>query len=254
MKYYYLSVLAQFKNETMNLKLWLDHHIWQGVQHFYLIDNESNDNPMPILKHYIKKGIVTYFYRPKKASQVENYRNIFARHIWTNTYWLAVIDLDEFLFGVDHKLSFKLKCLEYYNLIYLNWFIYGTSGCIKHPDDIRRSNIHRHPNIDPINTKYIVKPSSILVPSQLWIHWIYYPNTNIKIDKGNRIRIANNLVRINHYVCQSEEFFTKVKSVRGDATHMGNKWSRDLFDAHNQPATFKDETLKNIIENPPENY
>ena len=36
---YYLSILAQFKNETMNLKLWLDHHLWQGVQHFFLIDN-----------------------------------------------------------------------------------------------------------------------------------------------------------------------------------------------------------------------
>jgi hypothetical protein len=35
---------------------------------------------------------------------------------------------------------------------------------------------------------------------------------------------------------------------------MGNKWSRDLFNAHNEPATFKDETLKNIIQNPPENY
>ena len=73
---YYLSVLAQFKNETMNLKLWLDHHLWQGVQHFFLIDNGSTDNPTRILQEYIDKGIVSYFYRPKLASQVENYRNI----------------------------------------------------------------------------------------------------------------------------------------------------------------------------------
>jgi hypothetical protein len=238
----------------MNLKLWLDHYLWQGVQHFYLIDNGSTDNPMSILSDYINKGLVSYFYRPKKASQVQNYRNIFAKHIWIQTYWLAVVDLDEFLYGVDNKLSTKLKSLEYYNLIYCNWFVYGTSGCIKHPTDVRLSNIHRHPNIDLVNTKYIFKPLSVIHPSQLWIHWLVYPNSNRKIETGNKIRVANNLIRLNHYVCQSEEFFTKVKSVRGDATHHGNKWTRDFFEIHDKPATFIDETLKNIVLNPPENY
>ena len=53
-----------------------------------------NPNPLIILKDYIDKGIVSYFYRPKLASQVENYRNIFAKYIWTQSYWVAVIDLD----------------------------------------------------------------------------------------------------------------------------------------------------------------
>jgi len=250
---YYFSVLAQFKNETMNLKLWLDHYIWQGVQHFYLIDNGSTDNPQSILDDYIKKGLVSYYYRPEKESQVKNYRSIFAKHIWTQTYWLAVVDLDEFLYGVDHKLMSKLKTLEYYNIIYCNWFIYGTSGCIKHPDDVRLSNIHRHPNIDKLNTKYIFKTNSVTHPSQLWIHWLVYPNTNYRLI-NKKTRVANNLIRINHYVCQSEEFFKKVKSVRGDATRPGHKWTRNFFNKHNDPATFIDETLKNLVINPPENY
>ena len=50
---YYLSVLAIFKNETMNLKMWIDHYLWQGVEHFYLIDNGSTDKPLAILKEYI---------------------------------------------------------------------------------------------------------------------------------------------------------------------------------------------------------
>ena len=250
---YYLSVLAQFKNETMNLKLWLDHHLWQGVEHFFLIDNGSTDNPMRILQEYIDKGIVSYFYRPKLASQVENYRNIFAKYIWTQSYWVAVIDLDEFLYGTDHKLVSKLKTLQNYNLIYCNWFIYGTSGCIKHPTDLRLSNVHRHPEID-WNTKYIVKSLTILDPSQLWLHWIFYPKTNTKVEKGSKVRVANQLIRLNHYICQSEEFFKKVKSVRGDAAEIKHKWTREFFNAHNDPATFIDETLKNIVLNPPENY
>jgi hypothetical protein len=250
---YYLSVLAQFKNETMNLKLWIDHHLWQGVQHFYLIDNGSTDNPKIILQEYIDKGIVSYFYRPKLASQVENYRNIFAKYIWTQSYWVAVIDLDEFLYGTDYKLVSKLKTLEYYNLIYCNWFMYGTSGCIKHPTDLRLSNIHRQPNID-WNTKYIFKALSILHPSQLWLHWLLYPHSHGKIEKGKRVRIANELIRLNHYPCQSEEFFKKVKSVRGDAAEIKHKWTKEFFDTINNPATFLDETLKNIVSNPPENY
>lgn len=251
---HYLSVLAQFKNETMNLKVWLDHYLWQGVSHFYLIDNGSTDNPMSILKEYIDRGVVSYYYRPAKASQVKNYRQIFAKHIWSKTYWLAVIDLDEFFYGVDHKLVSKLKTLEYYNLIYCNWFVYGTSGCIKHPEDIRVSNIHRIPHMDPVNTKYIFKTWAIIDPSQLDIHWLVYPNSKTKIETGKKIKIANNLIRLNHYVCQSEEFFRKVKSVRGDASHTNNKWTRDFFNAHNEPAILLDETLKNIVLNPPDNY
>jgi hypothetical protein len=53
---YYLSVLSIFKNETINLKLWLDHYLWQGAEHFYLIDNGSTDEPLNILQEYIDKG------------------------------------------------------------------------------------------------------------------------------------------------------------------------------------------------------
>lgn len=41
---YFLTCLAIFKNEAMNLKEWLDHHLWQGVEHFYLINNGSEDD------------------------------------------------------------------------------------------------------------------------------------------------------------------------------------------------------------------
>uniref|UniRef100_A0A6C0KQ76 Glycosyltransferase family 92 protein n=1 Tax=viral metagenome TaxID=1070528 RepID=A0A6C0KQ76_9ZZZZ len=251
---YYLSVLAQFKNETLNLKVWLDHHIWQGVQHFYLIDNGSTDNPLAILQDYIKKGIVSYYYKPKLYAQIENYRKVFAKDIWFKSYWLAVIDLDEFLYGIDQKLVKKLSHLHYFSVIYCNWFVFGTSGCIDHPPDVRKSNIHRLPEMDKVNTKYIFKTMDIVNPSQLWIHWLFKPNTRIPMQSGQKIRIANQLIRLNHYVCQSEEFFTKVKSTRGDASKSGHKWTRELFDAHNIPATFVDETLKTIIENEPDNY
>ena len=46
---FHTSCLSIFKNETMNLKLWIEHYLWQGIEHFYLIDNGSDDNPLSIL-------------------------------------------------------------------------------------------------------------------------------------------------------------------------------------------------------------
>ena len=254
---YFLSVLSIFKNETMNLKVWIEHYLWQGVDHFYLIDNGSTDNPLQILQEYINNGIVTYYYKPEKYLQVEHYRWVFDyENMKTKTYWLAVCDLDEFFYGVDQKLKTKIQTLNNYDLINVNWLVYGNSGIEKHPQDIRTVFMHRFPNIDPVNTKYIFKPLAIKNSSQIWVHWLHYPNTSIPIKTGNRVRTANLLIRINHYVLQSLEYFNNVKSKRGDVANKSdnNKWSKALFDAHNDNATFLDDTLKNLIENPPPNY
>ena len=41
---YNLVVLAIFKNESHIINEWITHHLNQGVEHFYMIDNGSNDN------------------------------------------------------------------------------------------------------------------------------------------------------------------------------------------------------------------
>ena len=42
-KTHYLSVVAIMKNEKPYLKEWLEYHLMQGVEHFYLCDNDSTD-------------------------------------------------------------------------------------------------------------------------------------------------------------------------------------------------------------------
>ena len=49
---HFVSVLAIFKNEGMNIKEWIEHYIWQGIEHFYLINNDSTDNYKKILLPY----------------------------------------------------------------------------------------------------------------------------------------------------------------------------------------------------------
>ena len=249
---YYLSVLSIFKNETMNLKLWLDHYLWQGAEHFYLIDNGSDDNPLTILQEYIDKGIISYYYLPEKYKQVDHYRYVFdTENIKDKTTWLAVCDLDEFFFGVNQKLTTKIKSLEnYFDYILCNWKMYGSNGLENHPPDIRTAITKCEKQLHEL-TKYIFKPNIIKNSSQICIHKLL----DISYINKNRIRIANQLIRLNHYPIQSIEFFQTVKMTRGAADSENYNNIRDMtyFNSYDQ-TNDNDETLKNIVLNPPTNY
>ena len=249
---YYLSVLSIFKNETMNLKLWIEHYLWQGVEHFYLIDNDSTDEPLSILQEYIDKGIVTYYSLPERHKQPEHYRFVFDNeNLKEKTKWLAVCDLDEFFYGVDKKLTTNIQRLDpYYHYILCNWYMFGSDGNIEHPEDIRTSITHRKTDVFS-ETKYIFKTKLIKDSSPIWIHELL----NAPYINPRCIRKANKLIKLNHYPLQSIEFFQKVKMTRGaaDTGLCDNVRNMDYFNNYD----FKemcDETLKNIILNPPDDY
>jgi len=249
---YYLSVLATFKNETMNLKLWLEHYLWQGVDHFYLIDNGSDDNPLSILQEYINNGIVSYFYLPERHKQAEHYKYVFDNaNLRARTRWLAVCDLDEFFFGVDQKLSTKIKSLDnYFDYIICNWKMFGSDGLVTQPHDIRTTITHCAKNLWN-ETKYIFKTNIIKNGSQIWIHNLL----NISYINKNRIRIANQLIRLNHYPIQSLEFFQKVKMTRGAADCASSENVRDMnYFKRYDYNEINDDTLKNIILNSSTDY
>ena len=169
--------------------------------------------------------------------------------IKNKTYWLAICDLDEFFFGTDRKLTIKLKSLNAYNIIYCNWFMFGSNNCIEHPTDIRTANVHREVNLSRLG-KYIFKPSAITHSDQITIHGIYY------YWDDSRVCNENNLVRLYHYPIQSLEFFQKVKMTRGAADGEMNEYVRNMtyFEDYNKEATLFDDILKNLVETPPDNY
>jgi hypothetical protein len=247
--HHHLSIMAIFKNETMNLKMWLEHYLWQGVEHFYLIDNDSTDNPLHILQEYIDKGIVTYYFRPEKHQQAQHYRYVFDKeNLKEKTKWLCICDLDEFFFGTEKKLLDALDEFDEYNVIYTNSYFYGSDNLIEHPKDIRTSILHREEDI--VNgIKYIFKPSSINNSSEIWIHWLVNSGT---LQKKHMNEITqNDKIRLNHYRIQSFEYYKNVKMTRGDADVKQNENMRDLkyFEHYTEIATIKDDILKQIVEN-----
>jgi len=60
------------------------HNTTQGADHFYLIDNNSTDEPLRILQPYIDRGLVTYVRRDEKYRQLENYWFMFTEYKMAN--------------------------------------------------------------------------------------------------------------------------------------------------------------------------
>jgi len=247
----YLSIMAIFKNETMNLKLWLDHYLWQGAEHFYLIDNGSTDNPLEILQDYIDQGVVTYYFKPEKYCQVEHYRHVYdVENIKEKTYWLCICDLDEFFFGTEKKLtSTLLESFYNFDVVYTNSYFYGSDNLTEHPKDIRTSIIHRQDDLEN-GIKYIFRPCAINNISEMWIHWLVNSGTTCKKVMETET-FDNKKIRLNHYNIQSLEYFTKAKMTRGDVNISQNEYARnmDYFENYQQLSIVKDDTLKQLIEN-----
>ena len=93
---YDLAVVAIVKNEGPYIKEWLDYHLLAGVDHFFIYDNESEDNLKEVLQPYIEKGIVTYTFFPGKVIQTPAYDMAMNRFRFYCRY-IAFIDIDEFI-------------------------------------------------------------------------------------------------------------------------------------------------------------
>jgi len=235
-----LSLLAIFKNETMNLKIWIDHYLWQGVEKIYLIDNGSTDEPLKILQPYIDKKLVIYYNLQERYKQIEHYKYVINKeNLKEKTEWLIICDLDEFYYSPYENLKYILDEYKNYDIIYSNWYMFGSDGLIKHPNDIRKSIVMRSPDVDQ-NKKYIFKPHKLKNINDISVHHIN--NIDNKIYENNKIRL-------NHYPIQSLEFFEKVKMTRGDVGGSNSNNIRDLnyFKNYDKNKTYKDTILCDLI-------
>lgn len=128
---HYLSVVATIKNEAPYIAEWIEHHLLLGVTKFYIYDNDSEDNLHEVLSPYIRDNIVEYIKWPGKYQQ-----NIIYQHSLIKarkeTFWLAVIDIDEFLRPLGNEtMPDLLRIYERFPGIAVNWAIYGSSGLKK---------------------------------------------------------------------------------------------------------------------------
>jgi hypothetical protein len=128
-----LAICAIFREESPFLAEWIDFHRGVGATHFYLYDNFSTDDFREVLAPYIASGLVTLTTWPVAVGQVSAYEHCL-RHHWRDARWIALIDIDEFLF-CEQKVDI-LDILDRFRdlpgLVVWQQF-FGSSGHVERP-------------------------------------------------------------------------------------------------------------------------
>jgi hypothetical protein len=90
------------KDEALYISEWLEFHLLVGVNKFWLTNNNSGDNISTVLAPYIAQGIVNLTFCPLLAPQLIVY-NSWLPILRKWSYWVAVIDIDEFLVPLEGR-------------------------------------------------------------------------------------------------------------------------------------------------------
>lgn len=241
---YFLCACAIFQNEAPYLKEWIEYHNMLGVQHFFLYNNNSEDEFREVLAPYIEKGLVDLIDWPSPPEedwtpyQVKAYNDC-VKNCVGKTVWLAVIDIDEYIVPVDrpnltHFLT-DFRPRKKIAGIVMPWQCYGTSNCKKIPpgklmvECLTWKGWQSHGWNR--NVKTICKPHHV---ERFCVHGAHYKPGFRDLIPGNHgppphppIQIKR--IRVNHYWTRDEEFFYAVKVPRR-ARCEGKPYTQDAID------------------------
>jgi predicted O-linked N-acetylglucosamine transferase (SPINDLY family) len=171
-----LAVVAIVKNEASYIEEWLEYHKLVGVEKFYIYDNESSDNLKTILRPYIDSGEVVYEYAPNLEQpnafggvvpQLQVYCDCIEK-CRTQTRWLAIIDVDEFIVPLEKEtIPELLSSLQATTMqerpfvgLGIHWVIYGYSGHRVRPEGLVIENYSVSAGADK-HIKSIVNPRTV---------------------------------------------------------------------------------------------
>ena len=265
-----LCIVAIFKNEGHALKEWLDHYLQEGVDHFFLVDNGSNDGYD--IQDYINKGVVEVWMNPKKHAQIELMNHYLQK---AKQYkWVLVVDLDEFMYARNGYKTIK-EYLRTVNKdveqIKVPWKMFGSSGHKKQPNSIIQGFTRRRKyskkfdmlhNPEFIEVKSIVRGKS-LIRLDVHVHQVHDSPSwrgtisnkdgtiSFAFETINEKILETSCLHLNHYRIQSWEFFKNVKMTRGsngrnskvrDKNYFKLQDTNDLVDTELKRKRLKDRT------------
>jgi hypothetical protein len=266
--HYTLTVISMFKREKVSLLSWVQHHIYEGVDHFILIDNnESGNDEACELKAYVESGIVTLLRdnsRHSQAALLDQYLSPFL----SRTKWVLSIDLDEYVYARNVGKYGGLTITQVLDsvpaeahVILLPWKVYVAPYSV-HVGDVSRAVTERRHMGTNCNVKWIGRGSSIAKAS---IHVptiredalfgncsVRLPDMTCRTVLGESPVIAcpqepmsNFPLHLNHYQTQSREYFFLSKMHRGSASTPVFDKVRDwgYFERANSNDTIEDAEL-----------
>lgn len=255
-KKYSVSVCSIFKNEAPYLREWIEFNHIVGIDHFYLYNNNSEDDYLSVLQPYIELGLVTLIDWPHNQKQMECYMACINEYA-SKTKWLGFIDIDEFVVPKSTNSIYEfLKPFEKKaGAVNIYWRLFGTSGrmdrslsglvcedftvCWPKYCDIGKCFYNTAFGFDK-NSKH-----SVQLHHKFWANYrgMDIPPVNIynKICVGNR-NVANTSdfpIQINHYFTKSYKEYA-MKRAKGDVYFKINPHDEEYFYEHEMNCTITD--------------
>lgn len=225
-----LSIAAIFRDEAPYLQEWIEFHLEMGVSRFYLFDNLSQDASLQTLQPYIDKNIVELTSWPLAHSNILEWNEVqclaYERAIGKSlgkTKWLALLDVDEFLFPVQNEPIEKiLSDFEAFGGVGVNWQLYGTSS-LRIPKNslLIESLCQKLPEKTGANhhVKSIFRPERAL--SCDCPHFVHYKPGYFQVNMEQTPfegllspAVSIQRLRINHYILRDESYFHTQKIPR----------------------------------------
>ena len=228
---HYLSVGAIFRNESDSIVEWIKHYLHHGVDHFYLINDNSDDDTVAKIQEFIDKGVIT-LYDVKEPYYLGRQRNLYNRFILPHaqkkdSHWILMIDLDEYIWSpLDIRIDRVLRnCCSTLGQIQMRQYLYGSNGHIEQPESIvqhftKRAAEHKNCYKYFVNTDFEF--------SSLNVHHADFLDETHRTNASVFLILDTGYLLINHYSCQSRTFWENVKCVRGDGDAYRQRTMKDF--------------------------
>ena len=261
---YKLSVMAMFKNESWIIREWIEHYLSEGVEHFYLIDNGSNDDYENKIIEYMQYiTLVKDSTRLPYGTQSHLYNKIYLDVVKNETTWIIICDIDEYIYarnGYEKIIDVLNIMSSNIETIWIPWKVFGSNGNIEHPSSIVSAFTKRSNQPDSFlgHGKSIVRARNLVnfgccghyveVENNSTIHT---PNKdNYYLFDFNEDSCSKFNLSLNHYMLMSEEYYTTIKCNRGGGeSGLLKKYSLDFFreSDKNNNILYDDELLNKKI-------
>ncbi len=248
-KMYDLAICTIFKNEAPYLEEWIEYHKLVGVEHFYLYNNESEDNFLNVLKPFIELGEVTLIHWPDRSSN--EYTDTLYAWVYSTqmsacedaislaknkTKWIAAIDVDEFIVPVQENSipAVLSKYEKQFPGVAVFWDLFGTSNLdLIPPNKLLIEVLHKKaPENCPLHliSKTILKP-------EMYKNFEHPPHTCNYINGKSHHPIPKTELVINHYTnrCNAYFYVNKIKNKKKmDNTKLSQNEITSMLDFGNE--------------------
>jgi hypothetical protein len=273
-KKFNLVVVSTFKNEKLIQQEWMQHYINEGVEHFYLLDNGSQDDYMTGLQRFPAEmyTLVRDSSPPKTALQDFLMNKYFVSLVKSDAKWVMVVDVDEYIYPTNQSscISSVLDDMPpNIGRVWVPWKIFGSNKHKTQPKSgVVSSFTKRAPmytSLDRFALRYGKLIARVTPQLHLLTHHsvngnrnVYFPDQRL-IEFGDHrenhtiteATIVTHPLQLNHYMFQSKYYYETVKCSRGGGqSGRGSKYTMAFYNAHEPLANkLEDTELKSRVKN-----